>query len=41
MDFNYRIKRVENHYEIWIDDKFYYRVDTLGEAVRIVNGYMY
>ena len=41
MDFNYRIKYVGKHYEIWIEGKFYYRVGTLGEAVRIVNGYMY
>ena len=41
MNFNYHIKRVGNCYEIWIDNKFYYRVGTLGDAVRIVNGYMY
>lgn len=41
MDFNYRIKYVGKYFEIWIDNKFYYRVGTLGEAVRIVNGYMY
>lgn len=41
MDFNYRIKYVGKHFEIWVEDKFYYRTNTLGEAVRIVTGYMY
>lgn len=41
MDFDYRIKYVENQYEIWFENKFYYSVKTLAEAVRIIYGYMY
>ena len=35
-----RIIRVEEHYEVWIDGKFYCSADTMNEAIKEASPFM-
>ena len=35
----YEIKRVGEHYELYIDGRFYCSTDTIGEAVKEMEAY--